>query len=65
MVLKLNWQFNFNFQFEFEFRKRRTIKRDVIGLLRFATSATIGFLSSFLRVKNLEKSLEKPKSALK
>jgi hypothetical protein len=65
MVLKLNWRFNFNSRFEFDFRKYRTIKRDVVGWLRFATSATLDLLSSFLRVENLEKSLEKPKSALK
>jgi hypothetical protein len=65
MVLNLNWRFNFNFQFEFEFRKHRTIKRDVVGLSRFATSASLDLLSSFLRVKTLENSLEKPKSALK
>jgi hypothetical protein len=61
--LKLNWRFNFNFRFEFEFRKHRTIKRDAVGWSRFATSDTLNLLSSFLRVKNLEKSLEKPKSA--
>jgi hypothetical protein len=63
MVLKLNWRFNFNFLFEFEFRKHHTIKRDVVGWSRFATIATLDILSSFLRVKNLENSLEKPKSA--
>jgi hypothetical protein len=64
MVLKLNWQFNFHFRFEFEFRKHRTIKRDVVGWSRFATSAFFDLHSSFLRVKTLEKSLEKPKIAL-
>jgi hypothetical protein len=61
MVLKLNWRFNFNFRFEFEFRKHRTIKRDAVDLSKFTTSAPCDLLSSFLRVKNLEKPLEKPK----
>jgi hypothetical protein len=52
-------------RFEFEFRKHRTIKRDVVGLSRFTTSASLDLLSSFLRVKTLDNSLEKPKSALK
>jgi hypothetical protein len=65
MVLKLNWRLNFNFRFEFEFRKHHTIKRDVVGLSRFATTASLDLLSSFLRVKTLEKSLEKQKSAFK
>jgi hypothetical protein len=60
--VKLNWRFNFNFRFQFEFRKHRTIKRDVVVLSRFATSATLDLLSSFLRVKKLEKSLEKTKT---
>jgi hypothetical protein len=33
-----------NFRFEFEFRKHRTIKRDVVGWSRFATSATLNIV---------------------
>jgi hypothetical protein len=64
MALKLNMRFNFNFRFEFEFRKHRTIKRVVVGWSRFATSPFLDLLSSFLRVKPLEKPLEKPKTTL-
>jgi hypothetical protein len=57
-VLKLNWSFKLNFWIEFEFRKHRTIKRDMIGWSKVATSAYLDILSFFPRVKTITKALK-------